>query len=94
MFQRVLKLMTATADKFVRAEQFDDISLADGIAGFFGGMAVDADLSGHDGALGLLTTLTKTTFNQSLIQTHAASGCQLVAAFASQDPRLRFAIVI
>src|SRR5882672_6825426 len=80
----MLQLVAATADEFVGTEQFDDVGLPDGVAGFFGGVAIDANLSGHDGAFGLFTALAKATFDQNLIQTHAASGCQLIAPFASQ----------
>lgn len=67
MLQGVFELVAASRNVPIPAEQLDCVTVADPIAGFFGGVTVDSDLSGHDGTLGLRTGFAKTAVHQSLI---------------------------
>src|ERR1039457_3211422 len=61
--------MAAAADELLRRVQRDDVSGLDGVAGFVGGLAVDAHCAGEDEALGLLPTGGLGAFDEGLIQT-------------------------
>ena len=67
MLEPVLELVAASGNVPIPAEQLNSVTLADPIAGFFGRVTVDADLSGHDGTLGLRTGFAKTSVHQNLI---------------------------
>ncbi len=69
MLQGVFEFVAASGNVTIPAEQFDRVTVADPIAGFFGGVPVDPDLSGHDGTLGLRTGFAKTAVHQGLIDT-------------------------
>ena len=67
MLERVLELVAASRNVSIPAEQLDRVTVADPVAGFFGRVTVDADLSSHDGTLGLRTGFAKTAVHQNLI---------------------------
>ena len=67
MLQSVFELVAASGNIPIPAEQLDGVALANPIAGFFGRVPVDSDLSGHDGSLGLRTRFAKTAVHQGLI---------------------------
>ena len=69
MLQGVFEFVAASGNVTIPAEQFDRVTVADPIAGFFGGVPVDSNLSGHDGTLGLRTGFAKTAVHQGLIDT-------------------------
>ena len=69
MVEGVFELEAAAADVFFLGEQNDLVAGFDGVAGFAGGLVVDFDLAGHDGALGFLAALAEAAFNHRLIQT-------------------------
>ncbi len=52
MFERVFELVAAAADIFLAGVERDGVVGFDGVAGFAGGLGVDADLAGEDGAFG------------------------------------------
>jgi hypothetical protein len=68
MAQGVFQLVSAAADVFFTRVEGDLVAGFDGIAGFVGGLAVDADLSGEDGAFGAFTAFAKAAFNQRLVE--------------------------
>lgn len=69
MLERVFEFMAAATDEFFRRGESELIGVLDGVARFAGGLAIDEDLSGHDGAFGLLTAFTDSAIHQSLIHT-------------------------
>jgi hypothetical protein len=70
MLKGVLELVPAATDEFLRSGEGEFIGSVDTIAGFAGGLAVDEDLPGHDGALAFLATVAKPAFHQSLVHTN------------------------
>jgi hypothetical protein len=68
MAQRVFQLVAAAADVFFAGVQREGVIRLDGVAGFAGGLGVDADLSGEDGAFGAFAAFAKAAFNQRLVE--------------------------
>jgi hypothetical protein len=68
MVEGVFQFVAAAADVFVAGLEDKLVIRLDGIAGFAGGLGVDADLSGEDGAFGAFATFAKAAFNQGLIK--------------------------
>jgi hypothetical protein len=68
MVQGVFQLVAAAADVFFAGIEGKLVIGLDGIAGFAGGLGVDADLSGKNGAFGAFAAFTKAAFNQSLVE--------------------------
>src|SRR5207237_9685724 len=75
--QGVFQLVAAAADVFIPGLEFDPVVRADRVAGFVGGVPVDFDEAGQDGALGLFPAFAQTAFNESVIEAgHVESGRQ------------------
>jgi hypothetical protein len=68
MAQGVFQLVAAAADVFLVRVQGKPVIGLDGVAGFVGGLGVDADLSGNNGAFGTFAAFTKAAFNQCLVE--------------------------
>jgi hypothetical protein len=68
MFQRVLKLVAAAADELLRRRHGNFIGGLDAVAGFAGGMTIDANCAGEDKALGLFAALAEGAFDEHLIE--------------------------
>src|SRR6185503_14340011 len=68
MTERVFQFVAAAADIFFFGCQFDSIVRASRVAGFAGGMLIDLDLTGHDGALGFLAAFTQAAFHEDLVE--------------------------
>jgi hypothetical protein len=47
---------------------------ADGTSGFIGGVSIEADLAGEDGALGFFAGFAKTASDQGLVEAHGSRG--------------------
>ena len=68
MCQRVFELVAAARNEFLRRIHDDFIGGLDVVAGFFGGMAVDADDAGEDEALGAFAAVAECAFDEGLIE--------------------------
>ena len=68
MAQGVFQFVAAAADVFIADIEGKLVIGFDGIAGFVGGLGVDADLSGENGAFGAFAAFTKAAFNQCLVE--------------------------
>jgi hypothetical protein len=68
MVQGLFQLVAATADVFIAGIEGNLVVGLDGIAGFAGGLGIDADLSGNNGAFGAFAAFAKAAFNQSLVK--------------------------
>jgi hypothetical protein len=68
MVQGLFQLVSAAAYIFIAGIQGKTVIGFDGIAGFAGGLVVDADLSGENGAFGAFTAFAKAAFNQGLVK--------------------------
>jgi hypothetical protein len=68
MAQGMFQLVAAAADVFFAGVESDLVTGFDGIAGFVGGLGVDADLAGEDGAFGAFAAFAKAAFNQRLVE--------------------------
>jgi hypothetical protein len=68
MPQGVFQLVAAATDVFIAGIEGKLVTGFDGIAGFAGGLGVDADLSGQNGAFGALAAFAKAAFNQGLVK--------------------------
>src|SRR5579872_4228024 len=79
MVERMFELFAAATDVFRRLEQGKLIVFTNGIAGFAGGLLIDADLSSHDGAARFFPALTQAAGDQCLVEAH---GKRLYFAFA------------
>jgi len=62
--QGVFQFKAAATDIFFAGFQCKDVVGLDGVAGFLGGLAVDADLAGEDGAFGFFAAFTKPALHQ------------------------------
>jgi hypothetical protein len=60
--------VAAAADVFIAGIEGELVVGLDRIAGFAGGLGIDADLSGEDGAFGAFAAFAKAAFNQGLIK--------------------------
>jgi len=69
--QRGLELEPATADIAIGHGEFEEGVGADGPARLVGDLAVDPDLAGEDGPLGLLAAFTKATLDKLLVKAQA-----------------------
>jgi hypothetical protein len=76
MVEGVFQLVAAAADIFIARIEGKTVIGLDGIAGFAGGLGVDADLSGEDGAFGAFAAFAKAAFNQGLVK---ASHVQMIS---------------
>lgn len=75
MLERVFELVAAAADKFLRRVHGDVVGGLDAVTGFFSGMAVDANGTGEDEALGLFAAVAEGALDEGLIQTgHIRTG--------------------
>jgi hypothetical protein len=68
ILQGMFQLVAAAADVFIAGTEGKLVIGLDGIAGFVGGLGVDADLSGKNGAFGALAAFAKAAFNQGLVE--------------------------
>ena len=68
MNEGVFEFVAAAADVFFRRDQNNFVRGPDGVAGLAGGMAVDADLAGEDGAFGAFAAVAEAAFNERLIK--------------------------
>ena len=68
MVQGLFQFVAAAADVFIAGIEGKTVIGLDGIAGFAGGLGVDADLTGEDGAFGAFAAFTKAAFNQGLVK--------------------------
>ena len=68
MAQGVFQFVAAAADVFLVRVQGELVIGFDGVTGFVGGLGVDADLAGKNGAFGAFAAFTKAAFNQSLVE--------------------------
>ena len=68
MSQRVFELVAAAADVFFAGVEGEGVVRLDGVAGFAGGLGVDADLAGEDGAFGAFAAFAEAAFDQCLIE--------------------------
>jgi len=71
LIEGVIELVSTAADESLGARKFHCIRGFDSIAGFAGHLAIDPNLAGHDGTLGLLAALTEPAFHEDLIQPRA-----------------------
>lgn len=67
MVESVFQFVTTSGNVAIAGKQLDRIALADPVARLLGGVSVDPDLSGHDGALGLRAGFAETAVYQCLI---------------------------
>jgi hypothetical protein len=72
MHQRVFQFVAAATHKFFYSIERDFVGWLYGVAGFLGGMTVDAHLAGNDEPLGALATIAQRAFDESLIETEHA----------------------
>jgi hypothetical protein len=68
MVQRVFKFVAAPADKFFWCNDRKLVVGANAVAGLFGGLSVDSNLTGEDESLGFFATVAQALFNKSLIE--------------------------
>jgi hypothetical protein len=68
MMQGMFQLVAAAANVFFAGVEGKLVAGFDGIAGFVGGLGVDADLPGEYGAFGAFTAFAKAAFNQRLVE--------------------------
>jgi hypothetical protein len=68
-------LKSAAAHVAIAREQFEGVVGFNLATGFVGRMAVDAHLTGENGALGLLAAFAKPAFEELLIQSHRGGQC-------------------
>jgi hypothetical protein len=68
MVERVFELLAAATDEFLGCIEGNLVPGADVVAGFFGGLAIDANPAGEDESLGFFATLAQALFNKSLIE--------------------------
>ena len=68
MGEPMFKLVAATTDEFIPGIYREFVRWTNRVAWFAGGLLVDPDLAGHDGAFGLFTAFTESTLHQRLVQ--------------------------
>ena len=68
MLERVFEFVAAAADVFFAGLEREGVIGFDRVTGFKGGLGVDADLAGEDGAFGFFAAFAKAAFNQRLIE--------------------------
>jgi hypothetical protein len=68
MAQGMFQFVAAAADVFLVRVQGEPVIGFDGVTGLVGGLSVDANLAGKNGAFGAFAAFTKAAFNQCLVE--------------------------